>query len=93
MEFEWDHNKDRAVLAIRGFDFDYAKRVFDDLQRFVKPDTRIDYGEDRFLAYGMIEGRVYVVVYTMRGSIYRIISARKAKPREVREYDDNQNQG
>ncbi|MCY4307239.1 MAG: BrnT family toxin [Rhodobacteraceae bacterium] len=93
MEFEWDYNKDRAVLAIRGFDFDYAKRVFDDLQRFVKPDTRIDYGEDRFLAYGMIEGRVYVVVYTMRGSIYRIISARKAKPREVREYDDNQNQG
>ena len=37
----------------------------------------------------MIDGRVYVVVYTMRGSAIRIISARKANRKEVADYEYN----
>lgn len=36
---------------------------------------------------GMIDGRVYVVVYTVRGSAIRIISARKASEKEVGDYE------
>ena len=75
MEFEWDSNKNRTIRARRDFDFAYATRVFADQQRIVEPDDRYHYGEQRYRVYGMIEGRVYVIAYTLRGFIYRIITA------------------
>ena len=36
--------------------------------------------------FGAIEGRLFVVIYTMRGAVVRIVSAGKANAREVREY-------
>ena len=48
---------------------------------------RWDYGEDRYRLLAAIEGRVFVLIYTMRGSAIRIISARKANGKEVREYE------
>ena len=50
-------------------------------------DRRWDYGEDRYRLLASIEGRVFVLIYTMRGSAIRIISARKANGKEVREYE------
>ena len=52
-------------------------------------DRRWDYGEDRYRLLGWGEGRVFVVIHTMRRSTVRIISARKANRREVREYERN----
>ena len=40
----------------------------------------------------MINGRAYVVVYTVRGSAIRIISACKANPKEVANYEHNAHQ-
>ena len=40
----------------------------------------------------MIDGRAYVVVYTVRGSAIRIISARKANRKEVSDYEYNARQ-
>ena len=57
-----------------------------------RQDTRQDYGEDRFRLVGMIDGRAYVVVYTVRGSAVRIISARKANLKEVADYEHNAHQ-
>ncbi len=93
MEFEWDSNKNRVIRACRDFDFTYATRVFADPQRIVEPDDRFHYSEQRYRVYGMIEGRVYVIVYTLRGSIHRIITAWKANEREIRYYVYNSNQG
>ena len=92
MEFEWDDAKSDACLAHRGFDFAYAIRAFLDDDRVVCRDHRWDYGEDRYRVLGTIEGRVFVVIYTVRGSVMRIISARKANGREVREYEQNTRQ-
>ena len=55
-------------------------------------DRRWDYGEDRYRLLGAIEGRMSVVIYTMRGSVMRIISARKTNDREVREHERNTRQ-
>ena len=87
MEFEWDDAKSRACFVHRGFDFAYAIRVFLDPDRVVDPDRRWDYGEDRYRLLGAIDGRVFIVIYTMRGSAVRIISARKANSKEVGEYE------
>ena len=92
MEFEWDDAKNNACFVHRGFDFAYAMRVFFDPQRIVVQDRRWDYGEDRYQVLGMIEGRVYVVVYTVRGAAIRIISARKAKAKEVGDYEHKAHQ-
>ena len=49
-------------------------------------DTREDYGEDRYVSLGEVEGRCLAVVHTSRGEKTRIISARKATKGEQSRY-------
>jgi uncharacterized DUF497 family protein len=51
-----------------------------------KLDNRKDYGEDRFLALGLLEKFVLLVVYTQRKNKIRLISARRANAEERRIY-------
>lgn len=89
MEFEWDPAKSDACSAERGFDFAYVLRAFMDADRLIRKDARWDYGEDRYQLIGAIDRRVFFVVYTIRGKIIRIISARKANKREVNDYENS----
>jgi len=88
MKFEWDADKSDTCFKERGFDFAYTLRTFLDPKRIVRKDTRWSYGKDRYQMLGAIEHRVFVVVYTIRSSAIRIISARKANQREVKDYED-----
>ena len=92
MEFEWDDAKSNVCFARRGFDFAYAVRAFFDPHRIMAQDRRRDYDEERYRLFGMIDGRVYLVVYTVWGSAIRIISARKASRKEVGDYEHNARQ-
>ena len=87
MKFEWDEAKSELCFLNRGFDFAYAANVFADTNQLIKLDERYSYGEDRYQITGMIEGRVFVVVFTIRGQTIRIILARKANQREVTYYE------
>ena len=49
-------------------------------------DDRRDYGEDRFIAIGFLNGRMVVLVWTPRDGAYRIIGMRKANDRERKLY-------
>lgn len=89
MEFEWDEAKSQVCFEQRGFDFAYVVRAFFDPCRIIEPDTRHDYGEDRYRLFGYIRGRLYVVIYTLRVGSIRIISAHKANRREVTHYDNS----
>lgn len=88
MNFEWDEAKSDACFRGRGFDFAYAILAFLDPNRLIHPDTRHTYGEPRYRLMGRIDHRLFVLVYTPRHDALRIISARKANQREVREYED-----
>ncbi|WP_207459142.1 BrnT family toxin [Azospirillum sp. SYSU D00513] len=90
MKFDWDEAKDARCRAERGFGFADILPVFVDPQRLVELDTRHEYGETRHRLYGRIDGRLFVVVYTFRGKLIRIISARKANEREVRKHDQSE---
>ena len=79
--FEWDPNKEEENILKHGVDFATASQLWDGLV-FERIDDRRDYGEIRFLAFGEIEGRALAVVFTRRGVARRLISARKANPRE-----------
>jgi len=63
MKFEWDDHKNKSNLAKHGFDFADAFRIFN-LPMVVELDERDDYGEDRCIGIGLLDGRVVVVVYT-----------------------------
>lgn len=89
MKFEWDEAKSEACFIQRGFDFPYAAQAFFDPCRIVHADTRHGYGEERYQLMGMIEQRLFVVIYSPRNDAMRIISARKANQREVRHYEDS----
>ena len=78
MEFEWDLAKAASNLRRHRVSFPYATRVFLDPHRQEKLDTREEYGEERWVALGRVDDSVLVVVYTLRGSNIRLISARKA---------------
>lgn len=85
MGFEWDEDKREANLVKHAVDFSHALRIFDG-PTLEAVDNRCAYGETRINCLGEIEGRVFVVTFTWRGSFRRIISARKANGREQRTY-------
>ena len=80
--------KDDDNIRTRGLPLGAAELLF--TGPFVEEeDARIDYGETRFVATGPIAAlgnRIFVVVYTWRENIRRIISFRKANDREIRKY-------
>jgi len=96
MEFRWDRQKSIVNLQKHGLAFDLAALLFR-VPLAEEPDCRHDYGERRMRAYGKINGRLIVCVYTdrpMSGRAVRwIISLRKANKREVRRYDEENEVG
>ena len=86
MQFEWDPEKARSNLLKHGVSFE-AVNEFEWHFHFRFIDRRLDYGEQRIQALGKIDGRVHVLVYAMKNDNIRVISLRKANPREVRIYD------
>jgi hypothetical protein len=85
MRYIWDDRKNRTNARKHAIRFGDAVTVWND---FVveRLDDAFDYGEDRFLALGLMNGIEIVVIYTDRGETRRIISARKADPGERQIY-------
>jgi uncharacterized DUF497 family protein len=61
--------------------------VFLDLQGADEDSTRPEYGEARRKIIGAVRGLLITVVYTTRGDLRRIISARRVRPDERGKYD------
>jgi uncharacterized protein len=83
--FEWDDAK-ASNFAKHGISFAYAARVFLDSALVDLEASWADQAEVRRKAVGVIEGRVFTVVYTTRGAVIRIISARRCNSKEARAY-------
>lgn len=91
MWVEWDSAKNDTNRAKHGIDFEAAQLIFDDpvCIAFVE---RVTDGEERWHAPGSIEKIVVlVVVHTYREEnseeAIRIVSARRATPKERKLYD------
>ncbi len=85
MEFDWDENKRKANLRNHGIDFVGIDEVFEG-ETITILDDRFDYGEQRFVAFGVLEGRVVAVAHTETDNRIRIISVRKATKNEEKSY-------
>ena len=91
-EYEWDDAKAAANLVKHKVGFEQARRAFADVFLVEREDDTEDYGEPRYNLLGMVDGKVLFVIYTVRGDITRIISARGAEPHERRLYHEENGQ-
>jgi len=83
---EWDADKERSNIRKHGITFSEAVTALEDEQAITIEDDHP--AETRFITLGMDEaGRVLVVIYTYRGEMIRIISARKATATERAVYE------
>lgn len=73
-----------ANIRKHGIDFIDIPLVFDGFTVTVE-DNRA-YSEQRFITFGLLQGRVVTVVHTEHNHRIRIISARKATQNEERSY-------
>jgi len=85
MEFTWDETKNKSNIEKHFIDFNDATSAFE-LPMLIKKDERKDYGEDRWIALGLLKEFVVVIVYTIRNSVIRIISVRLANKVEKSKY-------
>ena len=86
MDFEWDEAKAQRNIQKHAISFDEAITVFADPNVVMLDTSRADQEEPRSKAIGLIDGRVFIVVFTRRGGIVRMISARRANGQEERCY-------
>ena len=89
LHFEWDQRKAAANEKKHGVSFEEAKSVFSDERAKLIDDPDHSVEEDRFVLLGLGNSlRVLVVCHCYReeGNVIRIMSARKATPRESKFY-------
>lgn len=86
MEITFDPQKSERNLRERGLGFEMAAD-FDLISATFNVDTRKDYGEVRTRALGFIGDTLYALVFTMRGSVLRVISLRRANRKERNRYE------
>ena len=90
MHFDWDPEKDRRNLRVHNITFEEATQVFYDTNNISKPDPYPL--EERWRTIGAVGSDILFVVHTWENpgkenQTIRIISARKATPRERAEYE------
>ena len=86
VDFEWDARKAEINRRKHGIDFaDAATVLLDELALTIAENS--GYEEARFVSLGADAlGRCLVVVFTWRGDVARLISARRATRGEHRRY-------
>ena len=88
IDYEWDEHKRAANRKKHGVEFAIAENFVWESAILIE-DDRIDYGETRYRAMGLIGIHIYALVFTMRGNTVRVISLRKATRQEKKDYDKN----
>lgn len=81
MQFTWSEAKRKSNLKNHGLDFLDAFKVFEGLT-YTFEDDRHDYGEQRFVTLGLLNGIPVSIAHTETENHIRIISFRKATKNE-----------
>lgn len=85
MIFEFDGSKSESNRRKHDIDFVAAQRLRQDTHRVEVVARTVD--EPRWVAIGVIDGRHWSAVYTLRGGRIRLISVRRARREEVAIYE------
>lgn len=86
MSISFDPAKNELNISERGIPFDFAEKFEWDTALVIE-DLRRNYGERRFQALGLIDGRLHALVFTPRVGLVHVISLRRANRRETKRYE------
>jgi uncharacterized DUF497 family protein len=86
MKIEFDPNKNRWNIKERNLSFEQAIELDWDTAQIIE-DVRNDYPEQRFVATAYLQERLHIICFTPIEGGIRVISFRKANPREVKKYE------
>ena len=90
LEFNWDERKAAVNARKHGVRFEEAATVFVDPLGRIYDDPDHSEHEARFLLVGhSLAGRILLVVHVEKDDTIRIVSARRASPREREEFETN----
>lgn len=67
MDIEFDPAKDAINIAKHGVSLAFGARVFADRRAVLVPTVRIEDGERRIRAIGLVDGRLWTAVHVARG--------------------------
>jgi hypothetical protein len=81
----WDESKRQQNIKDHGLDFEGADAIWDNFT-ITRQDIREDYGEQRLVTFGILDGELVVLVHTERDDDMHIISLRQAEKHEARYY-------
>ena len=81
---EFDFAKDAENIRKHGISLARFADMIEESWYVIRDDR--EYGEDRWIFFGLIDGLLYCAVVTYREDSYRIISLRRASRRERRMY-------
>lgn len=85
MVFEYDPGKSKANMAKHGIDFEQAQALWMDENRLVIPARSET--EPRWAIIAQYDEKVWVAFYAVRGVRVRLISVRRARPKEKEVYE------
>jgi len=83
--YEWDETKRRLNIESHGIDFIDAKEIWQG-PVLEMSSPQLHHGEDRIVAIGLLIDCCITVIYTWRNDNRRLISARKARKNEQKDY-------
>jgi uncharacterized protein len=84
--FEFDQAKSAANKLNHGIDFVEAQELWAGGTLAFAPARPLE-DELRMAAIGVLDDKHWVAFYTMRGEVIRLISVRRARPKEVEYYE------
>ena len=83
MKFEYDENKSLINKEKHGIDFVDAQNLWQD------ENANIIGEETRYALISIFKNKCYTAIFTLRDEMYRIISVRKCRKNEERNYEKN----
>lgn len=87
LTFEFDPKKSKNNFEKHGIDFIAAQRIFDDEALAIIKGASSN--ETRYMAIGLLDGKLWTAVYNWRNVNIRLISARRARKSEIWAYEEN----
>ncbi len=87
MEFEYDARKSHNNARKHGIDFERAKLLWTDEKRLVVPARCSTELREALIA--VLDGVCWTAIYTLRGDAIRIISVRRSRHEEIKNYHHN----
>lgn len=88
MADRFDPDKDAINRDRHGLRLIFGDIVMSDPDHLVVPTIRVEDGEERFKAVGLVDGKLYTAVFVWRGELARFISVRRSNSGEERRYRD-----